>query len=181
MKIVFTGAQGVGKTTLLDVLEKCFTFNITFNFMYNFTRNIAKKGYQINEAGTDDTQKAIMKLHQKIVENAEDVMMDRCALDGFVYTTYLKNKGRISEDTFNYCKHVFESCIYKYDLIFYLKPEFPITGDEYRSSKQDYQTEIANIFENVIQSYGLNVIRLTGTVGDRIQKIKQTLGETIRC
>lgn len=181
MKIVFTGAQGVGKTTLLDVLEKCFAFNIDFNFIYNFTRNIAKKGYRINEAGTDDTQKAIMKLHQEIVEGAEDVIMDRCALDGFVYTTYLKNKGRISEDTFNYCKQVFESCICKYDIIFYLKPEFPITGDEYRSDKQSYQTEIADIFEYIIQRYAINVVRLTGTVGDRLQKIKQVLGEIIKC
>lgn len=181
MKIVFTGAQGVGKTTLLDILEKYFTFTVNFNFIYNFTRNIAKKGYQINEAGTDDTQKAVMELHQEIAKSAEDVIMDRCALDGFVYTTYLKNKGQISEYTFNYCKQIFESCMDKYDVIFYLKPEFPVTGDEYRSDKQDYQAEIANIFENVIQCYGINVIKLTGTVGDRIQKIKQTLGEVIKC
>ena len=181
MKIVFTGAQGVGKTTLLDVLEKCFTFNMNFNFIYNFTRNIAKKGYQINEAGTDDTQRVVMELHQEIVESAEDIIMDRCVLDGFVYTTYLKNKNQISEDTFNYCRKVFESCIHKYDVIFYLKPEFPITGDEYRSDKRDYQTEIANIFEDIIQYYNINTIKLTGTVGDRIQKIKQTLGEIIKC
>ena len=181
MKIVFTGAQGVGKTTLLDIMEKCFTLPIKFNYVRNFTRGLAKAGYIINEMGTDDTQLAIMNLHKHYMDSDEDIVMDRCALDGLVYTTYLYRKSQISEEVYRQCEELFNYCINKCNLIYYLVPEFPITGDEYRSDKQDYQKEIADIFEELIQKYNLKVIKLTGTVGDRLLKIQQTLGGVITC
>lgn len=181
MKIVFTGAQGVGKTTLLDILEKCFTLPQQFTFVRNFTRNLAKSGYIINEGGTDDTQLAIMNLHKHYMDCEDNIIMDRCALDGIVYTSYLHRKNQITDSTWEKCKELFQYCINKCDLIYYLVPEFPITGDEYRSDKSEYQAEIAAIFEELIQEYDLKVIKLTGTVGDRLLKIQQTFGGTLSC
>lgn len=181
MKVVFTGAQGVGKTTLLDILEKCFTLPVPFTFIRNFTRNIAKSGYTINEDGTDNTQLTIMKLHKSCIDRVDNVIMDRCALDGFVYTTYLYRQGKISREVYERCESIFRECIYNYNIIYYLVPEFPITGDEYRSAKEDYQKAIADIFEEMIEKYRINVVKLTGTVGDRLSKIQKTLGGVVKC
>ena len=85
MKIVFTGTQGVGKTTLLDILEKCFSYTEPIRFVRNFTRDMVKKGLSINEAGTDETQLAIMQAHKDIVTSNDNIIMDRCMLDGIVY------------------------------------------------------------------------------------------------
>lgn len=181
MKVIFTGAQGVGKTTLLDILEKCVTFPIKFNYIRNFTRNLAKAGYAINEEGTDATQLAIMHLHKHYAESSENIVMDRCVLDGLAYTIYLSRHGGVTPDTVKICEQVFEDCIDKYDVIYYLKPEFPITGDEYRSNKVQYQSEITDIFEELIQKYSVKVVSLTGTVGDRLRGIQDTLGGIISC
>lgn len=181
MKVIFTGAQGVGKTTLLDILEKCVTLPIKFNYVRNFTRNLAKAGYTINEKGTDDTQLAIMNLHKQYAEKDENIVMDRCVLDGLAYTVYLNRRGRVTDETGDLCEQIFKECIDKYDIIYYLKPEFPITGDEYRSNKIQYQSEIADIFEELIQKYSVKVTPLTGTVGDRLKGIQDTLGGIIKC
>lgn len=187
MKIVFTGAQGVGKTTLLDVMDKCVSFpgKETFKFIRNFTRNLAKLGYYINEQGNSDTQLTIMRALRDISNSTENIIMDRCAIDGYVYTLYLYRKGNISEDTMNECRNVFEDIIHNsnYDYIYYIKPEFPVTGDEYRSDNAQYQQDIANIFEEVISAYKeyLPVINLTGSVSDRLLKIQNTLGGIIKC
>lgn len=175
MKVVFTGAQGVGKTTLLDVMEKCFTLPLHFNYVRNFTRGLAEQGYEINKLGTDDTQLAIMNLHKHYIDCDQNIIVDRCALDGLVYTTYLHNKGQVNHATLEACRDIFKYCFGKYDVVFYLVPEFPITGDEYRSGDFLYQKEIADIFEKIVEEYQLQVIRLTGTVGDRLLKVQQVL------
>ena len=87
----------------------------------------------------------------------------------------------MTDETVNLCEHVFKENIDKYDIIYYLKPEFPITGDEYRSNKVQYQSEIADIFEELIRKYSVKVTLLTGTVGDRLKGIQDTLGGIIRC
>lgn len=181
MKVVFTGAQGVGKTTLLDIMEKCVTFPINFKYIRNSTRNLAKAGYAINENGNGITQLAIMRLHRDCVERDDSFVMDRCALDGFAYTVYLNRHGKVTSGTVKECERLFKESIGRYDVIFYLKPEFPITGDGCRSSNVQYQAEVADIFEELIQKYSVNVVPLTGTVGDRLKTIQNTLGGVIKC
>lgn len=168
MKIVFTGTQGVGKTTLLDILEKCFSYVEPVRFVRNFTRDMVKRGLSINEAGTDETQLAIMQAHKDIVTSSDNIIMDRCMLDGIVYTTYLYRQGNVSEEVYQKCLDTFIHYIADYDKIYYMVPEFPLTGDEFRSGKVQYQKDIADIFEEVINKYGIKVTKLTGTVGDRL-------------
>lgn len=175
MKIVFTGAQGVGKTTLLDIMEKCLTYTADLEFVRNFTRNIAKTGLSINKDGTSSTQLSIMKAHKDIVSKKDNFVMDRCALDGFVYTTYLHRSGKVGVEVLNECEEIFQQCIGRYDIIFYIRPEFPVTGDDYRSADESYRNEIADIFEELIKEYNVPVILVSGTVGDRLKTVQDTL------
>lgn len=179
MKIAFTGAQGVGKTTLLDILEKCFKFKEPVDFVRNLTRNVAKLGHNINEDGDDDTQRLIMQAHKAVIDNPHSVVVDRCALDVLVYTTHLYRIGKVSEKMYNTCLELFNEYIKGYDYLFYIAPEFPITGDEYRSAKEDYQKAIASIFEETIEAYNVPVIRLTGTVGDRLATLLKYIGDIV--
>ena len=175
MKIVFTGTQGVGKTTLLDILEKCFSYNEPIRFVRNFTRDMVKRGLSINEDGTDETQLAIMQAHKDIVTSSDNIIMDRCMLDGIVYTTYLYRHGKVSDEVYKKCLDTFTRHVLDYDRIYYMVPEFPLTGDEFRSDKVQYQKDIADIFEDIIEGYALPVIKLTGTVGDRLAVVLKYL------
>ena len=180
MKIAFTGAQGVGKTTLLDILEKCFEFKLPFKFIRNLTRDIAKKGYGINENGNGITQELIMKAHKELLNSSYDIVVDRCVLDAFIYTLYFYRQGKVSKEVLSNCEDVFREYINKYDYIFYIKPEFPITGDDYRSAEINYQNDIAALFEEIIKEYNIPVISLTGTVGTRLATVLSYLKDNIK-
>jgi len=64
-----------------------------------------------------------------------------------------------------------------YDHLFYIAPEFPIEDDGVRSSSEQWQNEIVEIFEDTILEFGLNVIRVSGSVRQRVNIILNTIGE----
>lgn len=173
MLISFSGAQSTGKTTLLNKLKEDKNLS-NYKFIDEITRNIQRKGYKINEMGDSETQKLIMDSH---LENSEfeSAILDRCSLDGLCYTEYLYNKGNISEDVMNYTKDIFEKTIKKYNIIFYLKPEFEIVNDNVRSTNKEFQNEIVKLFDKNIEKYNINVIQLTGSVEERLKTIYKNI------
>ena len=174
MKIAFTGAQSTGKTTLLNRLKHDPMFNLEFEFIDEITRRMTKKGLKINEGGDDMTQLLIMNSHIKnsLIDN---VIMDRCALDGLVYTDWMSRKGKVQEWVLQYAGNVFKMLIARYDYIFYLTPEFEIEDDGVRSTDIDFRNEIVDLFDHYIKEYKIPVIKLTGTVEQRLNKIKETI------
>ena len=175
MKIAFTGAQSTGKTTLLNKL-KSNTNYYKFTFIDEITRRMTKHGLEINEGGDDMTQLLIMNSHLKNILKG-DVIMDRCALDGVVYTRYLYNKGQVSEWVMDYAEKVFQLIIDNYDYIFYLQPEFDIKDDGVRSTDIDFRNDIVKLFNNYILECEIPVIQISGTAEERINKIKEIINE----
>lgn len=174
MRVAITGAQSTGKSTLLNALKQEYP---NVKFIEEITRELKAQGYKINEDGDDDTQVQIMNLHKKYSTTAENVIYDRCALDGIVYTHYLYNQGNISEDVFQKSLDIFHEIINKYDKICYLKPEFDIVDDGERSINRTFRDEIVTLFEQYIRFYNINVIVLTGSVEERTQQFKEVFND----
>jgi nicotinamide riboside kinase len=103
--------------------------------------------------------------------------MDRCALDGLVYTDWMCRKGKVQQWVLQYADNVFKMLIDRYDHIFYLVPEFDIEDDGVRSTDIDFRNEIVQLFEKYIKAIDIPVIKLTGTVEQRLNKIKETINE----
>lgn len=170
MKIAIAGAQSTGKSTLLNALKQEYS---NIQFIEEITRELKAQGYKINEGGNDDTQIQIMNLHKKYSTLSEDVIYDRCALDGIVYTQYLYDNGNISEEVYQTSLEIFEEIINRYDKICYLKPEFDIVDDGERSTNKSFRDDIVDLFEQYIDMYNLDVIVLTGSVEERIRQFKE--------
>ena len=182
MIVSFTGAQSTGKTTLLNELKKWKEFE-DYVFIDEITRNVSKLGMNINEKGDDATQTAIMNAHIENLKKGDNLILDRCSLDGVVYTHYLYSHGRVSRDTFDYARQIFTETCLKYDKIFYLKPEFDIVNDGVRSSSVQFRDEIADIFERYITEFNLgkwNVVELSGSVEDRLKAIKKVMSTSMK-
>jgi nicotinamide riboside kinase len=64
-----------------------------------------------------------------------------------------------------------------YDHIFYIAPEFPIEDDGVRSASEQWQKEIVDIFEDTMLEFGLKVVRVSGSVRERVNTILKTIGE----
>ena len=181
MIVSFTGAQSTGKTTLLNNMRKWGELK-DYTFVDEITRNVSKLGMKINEKGDDATQTAIMNAHIENLKKGDNLILDRCSLDGVVYTHYLYSHGKVSKDTFDYARQVFfETCL-KYDKIIYLKPEFAIVSDGVRSDSVQFRDEIARIFERYIEEYNLrnyNIEEISGSIEERLEAIKRIMNVSV--
>jgi len=185
----FTGAQSTGKTTLLEHLKCKNLGNHSFEFIPEVTR-LVRREYEvpINEGGDDMTQMLIMTEHiRNIYKGRTDSLvrgvnkiLDRCALDGIVYTHYLLDKGKISRTTYDACELIYKKLRNEYDIIFYTSPDdVELVDDGERSIDKHFREDIIGLFDMYLQ-YGIiekgpRVVYLEGTVEERLKTIKSTL------
>lgn len=175
MKIGITGAQSVGKTTLLNALRSEKLFANYFTICDEVTRRVKSYGLPINEEGTDTTQKLIMNEHIVNVFMNDRMITDRTALDGLVYTNYLYKNAKVNQPTLHYAQDVFNKVWPQYTHVFYIEPEFDIVNDGIRSVDQKFRDDIAELFENIIDKKKLTVFRVKGSVRDRVTAIMNLL------
>jgi len=185
----FTGAQSTGKTTLLEHLKCKNLGNHSFEFIPEVTR-LVRREYEvpINEGGDDMTQILIMTEHIRNIYKDRtnslirgvNKILDRCALDGIVYTHYLLDKGKISRTTYDACELIYKKLRNEYDVIFYTSPDdVELVDDGERSIDKHFREDIIGLFDMYLQ-YGIiekgpRVVYLEGTVEERLETIKSTL------
>ena len=177
MIISFTGAQSTGKSTLFTECKKDGRFN-NFNYEPEITRYVKKKyDLTINEGGDDITQLAILNRHMYnyLKYRDKDVLLDRCIVDGLVYTSYQFLKGKVSEEVSDYATFLFGKLIDKIDIIFYTEPEIPLVDDGERSVNVEFRDTIVNLFEEAIDHFEIPVVRLSGSMKDRMTTIYKTI------
>ena len=173
MVISFTGAQSTGKSTLLTKMQTEERFR-KFNFVPEITRSLKKKyKLDINEDGDEFTQLLTINSHlyNYFDFKDKDVVLDRCILDGFVYTTYQYHMKKVSEEVYNYSEYLFKKLIGNIDIILYTEPDIPLVDDGERSVNKEFRDTIINLFEEAIDHFKIDVIRLSGTVDNRIKTI----------
>ena len=180
MIVSFTGAQSTGKTTLLNTCKEVYSDK--FSFVDEVTR-LVKRNYNvpINEEGTDITQLFIINTHIenafKVYDKPNGVILDRCIIDGLVYTGYLALEGKVSKWVFKYAKNVFNLLIPKVDKIFYTHPgDVELVADGERSVDLEFRKKIIDLFDLTFELYEEKlenkVVILKGTVEERMEQIK---------
>lgn len=177
MVISFTGAQSTGKTTLLERCMKEDRFK-DFHFEPEVTRLIKKEyDLKINEEGNDLTQLAILSrhLHNYLKYRDKDVVLDRCILDGLVYTTYQACTEAVSEEVAEYAAYLTTKIIEGVDIIFYTEPDIELVDDGERSVNKDFRDKIIKLFEDAITHFEIKVVRLSGSVDNRMEIIYNTI------
>ena len=173
MVISFTGAQSTGKSTLLNKMQLDERFH-KYNFVPEITRSLKKKyNLDINEDGNEFTQLITVNSHlyNYLDHKGKDVILDRCILDGLVYTTYQYHTKKVSKVIYNYSEYLFKKLIGELDIILYTEPDIPLVDDGERSIDKEFRNTIVNLFEEAIDHYKINVVRLKGSVDNRMETI----------
>jgi dephospho-CoA kinase len=184
MIISFTGAQSTGKTTLLNLIRDK---NYEFNYVDEVTRRIKREyNLPINESGGDITQSMIMADHIANVYRKGDhdvTVLDRCAVDGVVYTQWLYNNGQVKKATLDHAKLIFEMLIEEYDAIFITSPvDVELVDDGERSTNVEFREDIQSLFDMyighlMVDNKDENVFVVAGTVEERMNYIQKVLAK----
>ncbi len=184
MIISFTGAQSTGKTTLLNLIRDK---NYDFNYVDEVTRRIKREyNLTINEGGGDITQSMIMADHIANVYRKGDhdvTVLDRCAVDGVVYTQWLYNNGQVEKATLDHAKLMFAMLIEEYDAIFITSPvDVELVDDGERSTNIEFREDIQSLFDMyighlMVDNKDKNVFVVAGTVEERMNYIQKVLAK----
>ncbi len=184
MIISFTGAQSTGKTTLLNLIRDK---NYDFNYVDEVTRRIKREyNLPINESGGDITQSMIMADHIANVYKKGDhdvTVLDRCAVDGVVYTQWLYNNGQVEKATLDHAKLMFAMLIEEYDAIFITSPvDVELVDDGERSTNIEFREDIQSLFDMyighlMVDNKDKNVFVVAGTVEERMNYIQKVLAK----
>lgn len=176
MKVFFAGAQGTGKTTLINIVET------GLEKIQGITRKTIKNGSSINENGDTNTQDDIFKAYNKAFEDKDNFISERGLIDVFSYSMYLYERGKmdhaVMQNHYEGLKSYHEK---NKDIVyFYLPPEFPIENDGTRSVDPEYQKYIDHYISKSLEwaeQQGSKVYRITGSVEERKKKIEEIINK----
>jgi nicotinamide riboside kinase len=176
MKIAVSGAHAQGKSTLCADLMQLPEFK-NFKLLGNITRDLKSKGIEINEKGSDWTQTLVIAKHIEHALTPGNVLLDRCILDGCVYTRVLyQNSINVSSMLLDFAHYVFNKLISLYDVIFYIEPTLPLKEDGVRSTKPLFFDAVVLEFEKYLGACK-NCYRIEGSREKRVQQVLQILKE----
>ena len=87
-RVAFTGAQGVGKTTLVATVREKLETRSSVAVLDRLGASVAEFGVPVGEGATTETLMAFAELHlrrERLAQSAEFVLQDRCFLDLLAY------------------------------------------------------------------------------------------------
>ena len=174
MKYLLTGAQGTGKTSIMDALS-CDVQKIQ-----NVTRTcIANNNLTINENSDDNTQKAIFDAYYKALTENDNYIAERSLFDVYAYSWYQFFNKKCSSDVLLKQKQLISEFIKNNPdtIYFYIPIEFDIIPDGTRSLNKIFQQSIDKKIYDLLNHYGCKYYKITGTIQERASKIQEIIGQ----
>jgi predicted ATPase len=173
MKYLFTGAQGTGKTTVMNQLST------SMPTVQGITRKLIADGIQVNYAGSSNSQKVIFDAYYEALNKDTDYISERSLIDVLAYTNYLYDNNKCTYDELareallaeEWYKH--NECMYIYFPI-----EFDIVYDGVRSMNKTYQKKIDDYIKQYLNKLNLVYITVHGTVEERVEQISKLIDIT---
>jgi predicted ATPase len=167
-RVIFTGAQGTGKTTLLNVCR-----DKEANIITEVVRNLSKEGIKINEMGDSDGQKKIFETYEQLLSDTKPYFSDRGLTDVLAYSIYLKDKGAVPEELvkeqFEKLKQFTQSHA---DVIYcYFPVEFDVVDDGVRSVDEDFRKAIDKNIRTILAVLGINYVTIRGSHEERVETL----------
>lgn len=171
-KYLFTGAQGTGKTSLIEALP----LPINMQKLKGITRKVInEKNLTINEYSDNCTQKHIFDAYERQLTSNDNYIAERSLVDVCAYTWYLVKQGKCSSTLLEYQLSKLEKFIANNPktVHIYLRIEFDIIEDGTRSLNKEFQSDVDYYIQEILAKYNINYVMVTGSVEERVEQINK--------
>lgn len=186
MKVSFTGPQSSGKTTLLTELTHMGEYR-KWSFVKEVTRKVKRAGHEINDSSHDLnlTQSMILSEHLINHQMKGKMFLDRCILDGYIYTKYFFEEGKVDKVVYDYSVYLLNALLPTLDLVLYPDPyEVALEDDGTRSTNARFRDRIIELYADYFEKGpdtsdtrlshpAPKIVILRGSVSERLQTILQ--------
>lgn len=173
MKIGFTGTMSVGKTTLVKALQQLPEFK-DYEFSTERSKYLRDLGIPLNADSTLKGQ--IIFLAERCTELfQENIITDRTVIDVTAFTRLAQSIPHTHSSIY---ENLTSKLLSEYDYIFYISPKgINIEDNGVREIDPVYRDAVDKEIRNIIKTHRgsiKNLIELTGTIEERIDKVKQS-------
>lgn len=170
-RIILTGAQGTGKTTLMNELSKDGTRTIS-----HIRKTAAENGLDVLNA-TEAGQKIYFKTLKKELSSKRSYISDRGLSCVAAYTFDKAVTGDIPKKVAD--KQYMDLVKFHNEnpdiLLVYVPVEFELEDDGQRPADKEMQTKIDFFIKNILETSNVPFITVNGTVEDRVNQIEAAL------
>ena len=177
MVVNFTGAQGTGKTTMLNMAKG--VFNEKYKYITEVVRDLKKtKNIAINEKGDDNSQIAIFNVYMNnLILEKNNYISDRCIIDVVAYSKYLYDCGYLTKEVLDAQEQLVKYAINANILgeIIYFPIEFQLVNDGVRSMNVDFQKTIDENIKFYLDKFNIAHKTIKGTIEQRFNFICELL------
>lgn len=174
MKYHFTGAQGTGKTTLLNEARHYYP---GFTFITEVVRNLSKtKNIKINELGNETSQMIIFNTYLESLLTQTEYISDRSLIDVISYTRYLAVNNLDFDINILNVQEILLDFIVKRNLlgfIFYVPIEFPLVEDGIRSNNENFRREVDVNIRYYLERFKIPYVVMSGSKEERSKILKE--------
>ena len=172
IRVIFTGAQGVGKTTILNYFKEH-----GYNVITEVVRKLSKTGVKINQDGNKAGQMRIFDAYVEALTVKEDYISDRGLTDVLGYSYDLLEHDKL--DKVEIMREIDQLVKFNKEnpdvLYFYFPIEFPVVDDGVRSLDEDYRKRIDENILTILKNAKVPYIEVRGTVEERINIVKKAM------
>lgn len=170
MKIVITGAQGVGKTTLAEQINKHYP---DFKILPEAARLAKEAGYDLDETATRETELWLIAKQMELESGEGKWVADRCGIDLLAYIHHLFSE---ESSLIEFATKTLVPRFSKYDFVLYLPSgQFAIEDDGLRSTDIKFQRAIDERIKQILEAHKIPFIEIIGSPSERLAKVKDLL------
>lgn len=174
IKIWMCGAQGTGKTTILNLFKEA-----GFPVITEVVRTLAKeKGIAINQDGTDKSQEIIFSTYKEVLGSTDKYISDRGLVDVLAYTESGVDAGKVRPEISKQQYEELEKFVNNTPnlYIIYFPIEFGVVADGVRSTDEEYRKEIDTNIREILDNLGVEYLTVHGNPVERFRQILDYVG-----
>src|SRR3989344_2572978 len=170
MKIVITGAQGVGKTTLALQINKHYS---DFTILPEAARLAKEIGYNLDQGATTDTELWLIAKQVELEIAETKWVADRSCIDLLAYIHHLFSE---EASLVEFATKTLVPKFSKYDLVLYLPSgEFAIEDDGVRTTDIKFQQDVDQKIRDILEKHKIPFVRMVGSPEERLARVKNLL------
>lgn len=170
MKISIIGAQGVGKTTLAQQINKEYP---RLKILPEAARLAEKAGYKLDHTATVETELWLINKQIELESGEDNWVADRCGIDLLAYIEYLFSQ---EHNLIEFATKTLVPKFSNYDLVIYLPSgEFAIEDDGLRTTDIKFQKDIDDQIRYILEKHKIKFFKIVGTPEERLEKFKKLL------
>ena len=148
---LFTGTRGVGKTTLVEMLQDRWGWQVVGEpyqenpFLPHFYSDMRRWAFhsQMYFLGA--------RLHQtaELSQTSDSLIQDRCLYEDAVFARNLAESGHLSKEEFATYELIFETCVQQFpapDLVVYLQATVPTLLQRIQKRGRDFEKNLSTTY-----------------------------------